>query len=170
MWIALNLGFLFIYASSAWAFCGVLLGACKQFEWFRKGARILSKALAVPLRGCCAEEMRGPFFLFLLCGKYSENLWIYRRAALYYRKRTQLSESFQGPGQTAKHCWSNIWDLVVKQNVWPFGQVQKHCSSSMFCLRQAKNVFNFSKTSHKFCYFCLSSNVFARGRTIKHLL
>ncbi len=35
------------------------------------------------------------------------------------------------PFKTIKHCLSNIRNLLVKQNVWPFCHVQKHCSSDM---------------------------------------
>ncbi len=62
----------------------------------------------------------------------------------------------------------NIWNLLVKQNFWPFGHVHKtslvlYCAS---CLRQAKNVFELFQKHHatNFAYFCLSNNVWSFGR------
>ncbi len=35
----------------------------------------------------------------------------------------------------------NIWNLIAKQIVWPFGHDTKHCLSNTFCLWKAENVF-----------------------------
>ncbi len=73
-------------------------------------------------------------------------------------------KQWQGFGQTNKHCWWNIWNLLVKQHVWPFAHVTKHRLSNIFCCHQEKNVFklfqNYCTTN--WSYFSLTSNVLKR--------
>ncbi len=53
-----------------------------------------------------------------------------------------------GPGKKIEHCWSNIWDLLVKQSVWPFGYVQNIAFPTCFVCVNRKIVFTLFQKPH----------------------
>ncbi len=77
-----------------------------------------------------------------------------------------LKSNVLGPGQTIKHCWSNIWNLLAKKMFDRLATPTKTLLVQRFLLASSKNVFDIFQKHHarKFAYFCWSSNVWSFGR------
>ncbi len=73
---------------------------------------------------------------------------------LLFRNIISLEVPMLGPELTIRHCRSNIWNLLLKQNVWPFAVTTSKSIARPTCFACVKQrmFWTFSKTSrHKFC-------------------
>ncbi len=86
-----------------------------------------------------AKETKNVLFATQFYGKLENEFCKLRNVA-----DLELIAFLLGPGITIKHCWSRIWDLLVKQNIWPFGHVQNIAPPAFFaCVLQKmfSNIF-----------------------------
>ncbi len=127
---------------------------CAPWQWSHTPCSIAQCKVQVehPLLWSC------PFLCAIFAGLLHVALWFLHESFRYFgasplwEVSSSDSQGFQVwrkdsfcPGQTIKHCLSNIWNLLVKQNVLPFVHVAKNARHT-FSLRQEKNFFdNFQK-------------------------